>query len=126
MTAAERVRAFGYVVIAAIYFYFAEGIAVHAANGLAGGSWTPLVERSSLLFLLVAGYSAMGRLFNKQPQPARAMGLTFRQGWRREFGLGAAIGWGMLIASILPMVFIGGLVVSFGQSPASSARSSSI
>jgi uncharacterized protein len=117
MTAAERVRAFGYVVIAAIYFYFAEAIAVHAANGLAGGFWTPLVERSVLLFLLVAGYSAMGRLFNRQPQPGRAMGLTFRPGWRREFGLGAALGWGMLIASILPMVLIGGLIVSFWAIP---------
>jgi membrane protease YdiL (CAAX protease family) len=117
MTAAERVRAFGYVVIAAIYFYFAEGIAAHAAKGLAGGLWTPLVARSVLLFLLVAGYSAMGRLFNKQTAPGRAMGLTFRQGWRREFGLGAAIGWGMQIASILPMVLIGGLIVSFWAIP---------
>jgi uncharacterized protein len=114
MTAAERVRAFGYVVIAAIYFYFAESIAVHAANGLTGG---PLVERSVLLFLLVVGYSAMGRLFNRQRQPARAMGLTFRPAWGREFGLGAALGWGMLIASILPMVLIGGLIVSFWAIP---------
>jgi uncharacterized protein len=117
MTAAERVRAFGYVVIAAIYFYFAESIAVHAANGLAGGVWTTLVQRSVLLFLLVAGYSAMGRLFNGQRQPARAMGLDFRPGWRREFALGSALGWGMLIVSILPMVLIGGLIVSFWAIP---------
>jgi hypothetical protein len=37
LTAADRVRAFGYVILAAIYFYFAQSIAVHAANGLANG-----------------------------------------------------------------------------------------
>lgn len=117
MTAAERVRAFGYVVIAAIYFYFAQGIAAHAANGLAGGVWTLLVERSILLFLLVVGYSAMGRLFNRQRQPVRDMGLALRPGWPREFALGSALGWGMLIASILPMALVGGLIVTFWAIP---------
>jgi membrane protease YdiL (CAAX protease family) len=117
MTAAERVRAFGYVVIAAIYYYFAQGIAVHAANGLSSGVWTLFVERSVLLFLLVVGYAAMGRLFNRQRQPVRDMGLALRPGWPREFALGSALGWGMLIASILPMVLIGGLMVTFWAIP---------
>ena len=103
-TAADRVRAFGYVIIAGIYFYIAQSISVHAANGLASGVWAPLVERSILLFLLVVGFAAMGRVFNRQRQPIRDMGLVFRPGWQREFGLGAALGWGMLLASILPLV----------------------
>lgn len=64
-TAADRVRAFGYVVLAGIYFYFAQAISVHAANGLANGVWVPLLERSMLLFLLLVGYGAMGRVLNR-------------------------------------------------------------
>jgi membrane protease YdiL (CAAX protease family) len=114
---ADRVRAFGYVVLAGIYFYFAQSISVHSANGLSSGVWTAVVERSILLFLLVFGYAAMARVFNHQYEPIRGMGLVFRQGWRREFGVGAALGWGMLLASILPMVGIGGLIVTFWAIP---------
>jgi hypothetical protein len=45
------------------------------------------------------------------------MGLALRSGWQREFGLGAALGWGMLVVSILPMVLIGGLIVTFWMVP---------
>jgi uncharacterized protein len=117
LSAAGRVRSFGYVVLAAVYFYLAQSIAVHAANGLASGVWIPLVERTVLLFLLVTGFGAMGRLFNHQSHPIRDMGLAFRAGWKREFGLGAALGWGMLVASILPMVMTGGLIVTFWLVP---------
>ena len=116
-TAADRVRAFGYVVLAAVYFYLAQSISVHAANGLASGVWVQLIERSILLFLLVIGYGAMGRVFNHQRQPIRDMGLVFRSGWQREFGLGAALGWGMLVASILPLVLTGGLIITFWLVP---------
>ena len=117
LTAADRVRSFGYVVIAGIYFFLAQSISVHAARGLASGTWNAVIQRTILLFLLVLGYAAMGRTFNRQLQPIRDMGLVFRPGWRREFGLGAALGWGMLLASILPMVFAGGLIITFWLVP---------
>jgi hypothetical protein len=79
--------------------------------------WAPLVERSILLFLLVVGFAAMGRAFNRQREPIRDMGLVFRPGWPREFGLGAALGWGMLVASILPLVLSGGLIITFWAIP---------
>jgi uncharacterized protein len=116
-TAADRVRAFGYVIIAGIYFYIAQSISVHAANGLSSGVWAPVVERSILLFLLVVGFAAMGRAFNRQREPIRDMGLVFRAAWPREFGLGAALGWGMLVVSILPLVLSGGLVITFWAIP---------
>ncbi len=116
-TVADRVRAFGYVVIAGIFFYFAQNVAAHAANGFAGGVWAPLLYRGMFLFLLLVGWSAMGRVFNHQRHPLREMGLAFRPGWKREFGLGAAMGWGMLLVSILPMVLTGGLIVTFWAVP---------
>src|ERR1700677_856372 len=45
------------------------------------------------------------------------MGLVFRSGWEREFGLGVALGWGMLVASILPLVLTGGLIITFWLVP---------
>jgi uncharacterized protein len=117
LTAADRVRAFGHVIIAGIYFYFAQSISVHAANGLSSGTWAPLVERTILLFLLVVGFAAMGRIFNRQREPIRQMGLAVRPGWRAEFGLGAALGWGMLLVSILPLALSGGLIITFWTIP---------
>jgi uncharacterized protein len=116
-TAADRVRAFGHVIIAGIYFYIAQSISVHAAHGLASDAYAPLVERTVLLFLLVVGFAAMGRVFNRQRGPIRAMGLVFRPGWQREFGLGAALGWGMLLVCILPLVLSGGLIITFWTLP---------
>jgi uncharacterized protein len=112
-----KIRAFGYVVIAGIYFYLAQSISLHAANGLSTGVWVPLVERGVLLFLLVVGYAAMARVFSRQREPIRGMGLVFRSGWPREFGLGAALGWAMLVASILPLVLSGGLIITFWAIP---------
>jgi uncharacterized protein len=113
----DRARSFAFCVLAVIYFFFAQLVANHAANGLSSGDWLPLVERTILLFLLLVGYGAMGRAFEGQRRPLEAMGLTLRPGWKREFGLGAALGWGMLIASILPMVLLGGLIVTVWTSP---------
>lgn len=113
----RKSRALGCVILAAIYFYLAQSIAVHAAHGLSSGVWTAIVERGMLLFLLVLGYAAMARVLNREQKPVREMGLAFRSGWQREFGLGAALGWGMLLASILPMVLTGGLIVSFWAIP---------
>jgi uncharacterized protein len=112
-----KIRAFGYVVIAGIYFYIAQSISLHAANGLSTGVWVPLVERGILLFLLLFGYAAMARVFSRQREPIRGMGLVFRSGWQREFGLGVALGWGMLVASILPLVLSGGLIIAFWAIP---------
>jgi uncharacterized protein len=113
----RRSRALIYVILAAIYFYIAQAISVHAANGLSTGVWLPLVERGVLLFLLVLGYAAMARILNRQRQPVSSMGLVFRPGWKREFGLGAALGWAMLLVSILPLVLSGGLIPTFWAVP---------
>jgi len=116
-TAADRVRAFGYVIIAGIYFYIAQSVSLHAASGLVSGEWFLFVQRSIFLFLLILGYAAMGRVFNRQREPVRQMGLVFRPGWKREFSLGAALGWGMLLVSILPLVLSGGLLVTLWTTP---------
>jgi uncharacterized protein len=107
-----RLRAFGWFLIAAIYFILAKAVAERAANGLSSGDWFEVVNRTVLLFLLVIGYAAMGYAGQRQREPIKEMGLGFRPGWRKEFGIGAAIGWGGMVACVLPIALIGGLVVS--------------
>lgn len=115
--APDRARSFAFFVLAVVYFYFAQLVATHSAQGLVSGVWTPLVERIILLFLLLVGYAGMGRAFENQQHPLQAMGLALRSGWQREFGLGAALGWGMLIVTILPLVIFGGLIVTVWANP---------
>lgn len=95
-----------------IYVFVAEVIAHRAANGLSSGDWVPLIDRLVMLFLLVVGFSALGIAFSRQRQPRRAMGLVSRPGMWHEFGTGSAVGWGLLLLTIIPSVFIGGLGVT--------------
>lgn len=113
MKSIGRLRAFSWFLVAAIYFVLAQRVALHAANGLSSGDWFLFIDSLVLLFLLVVGYAAMGYAAQRQREPLKAMGLVRREGWLREFGLGAALGWGGVVACVLPMSLIGGLVITF-------------
>jgi membrane protease YdiL (CAAX protease family) len=113
MKSVGRLRSFSWFVIAAIYFVFAQQISLRAANGLSSGDWFLLVESLILLFLLLVGYAAMGYAGQSQREPLKTMGLIRREGWKREFALGAALGWGGMVACVLPMAIFGSLVIRF-------------
>jgi membrane protease YdiL (CAAX protease family) len=113
MNFSARIRAFAWFFVAVVYFVFAKAVAERAAAGLAAGDWLELANRSILLFLLVFGYAGMGYLGQHQRQPIRAMGLDRRPAWFREFALGSALGWAGMVACVLPIVLIGGMVVTF-------------
>ena len=112
-----RFRALLWFILSAIYFILAREIAMHAARGLATGDWLELADRTILLFLLLVGYAGMGFLGQRQNQPIRAMGLDRRPGFGREFALGSALGWGGMVACVLPIALTGGLVVTFFTAP---------
>jgi len=97
----SRLRSFSVFVVALIYAFVAEVIAHRAANGLSSGDWVPLVDRLIMLFLLLVGFSALGIAFSRQRQPRRAMGLVTRPGMWHEFGTGSAVGWGLLLLTIV-------------------------
>ncbi|QNI33925.1 CPBP family intramembrane metalloprotease [Alloacidobacterium dinghuense] len=113
MKAAGRLRSFSWFAIAAFYFVFAQQISLRAANGLSSGDSFLLVQSIILLFLLLVGYAAMGYAGQSQREPLKTMGLARREGWKREFALGAALGWGGVVACVLPMALIGSLVIRF-------------
>ena len=113
MTFSARLRALGWFFIAVVYFIFARAVAERAASGLSSGDWLEFLNRAMLLFLLVVGYAAMGYVGQHQREPLKAMGLARRPGWGREIAIGSALGWAGMVACVLPIVLIGGLVVTF-------------
>jgi membrane protease YdiL (CAAX protease family) len=114
MTSAKgRLRSLSWFALAAIYYVFAQQVSLRAANGLSSGDWFPLVSNLLLLFLLCIGYTGMGYAAQHQSDPLREMGLVRREGWQREFALGAALGWAGVVACVLPVAIFGSLVITF-------------
>ena len=107
----SRVRAYLEFVAAILYFFLVRSFAQHAAAAFLKPAWAPLIEQTLFVFLLVIGYAAFGALFDRQPHSIAAQGLPLRPGWYREFASGIAVGWGAVIAAVLPMLLIGGIAV---------------
>jgi membrane protease YdiL (CAAX protease family) len=107
-------RSFCIFVVALMYAFVADIISHRAANGLSSGDWLPFIDRLIMLFLLLVGFSALGLAFGRgvRRSMGEIAGLITRPGMWREFGTGTAVGWGLLLLTIVPSVFIGGLAVT--------------
>ncbi len=112
-----RLGSFCLFVVGLIWLAIARLLANRAAHGLSAGDWVDLVEWGALVFLLLVGYVAMGRSFSGQARPLAAMGLPRRSGRGREFAVGAAAGWALLLLAVLPSAFLGGLRITFWTAP---------
>jgi hypothetical protein len=108
--------------LAAIAWYFCARILSQiAANTLDLrfdlGDARPLVEAALLLILLVCGLALL-RSIERRRAPLRLMlGLPRRATSRAEWATGAAIGWGLAVAAVLPMALAGALNVQFWTAP---------
>jgi len=77
----------------------------------------PLLQALMLLFLVVVGL-AMLRWMERRPAPLRAaLGLPARATSRDEWTTGAAMGWAIAVASILPMGLARSLNVQLWTAP---------
>jgi uncharacterized protein len=115
----DRFRSGVYFVVAAVYFHFARLVAEVAGGGLGVRGNNSTLRQLLFLFLLLVGYAGMGYAFQHQNKPLAAMGLVRRSTGLREFGIGVAFGWAMVVACVLPMAIFGGLAVSFSRDLAS-------
>ncbi len=109
-----RLRAYLQFLAAVVYFFLARAVAHGWARALAGEQWeqwTPLIFQAILVLFLLLGYAGMGLRFNRQLHPFSAQGFPARTGWGREAGLGLAIGWGLAVACVLPLVVVGGIAI---------------
>lgn len=106
-----RIRAYLQFIAAVCYFFLAQSLARHGAQGLAGHEWSPLVEQFMLVFLLLLGYAAFGSWMDRQSSPISNQGLPRRAGSLREVGLGLSVGWSIAVLCVLPLVVIGGIEI---------------
>ncbi len=81
-------------------------------SGLVPALWQDFARLAGAALLLFTGFYFMGR---SQPdmRPLSSVGLVLRPGIATEFGVGAAVGWGIAIALVLPAMLTGNLSLTF-------------
>jgi uncharacterized protein len=117
----ERTLQLALFVTSAAWFLAADTVAAHAARGLSErfglDAARPLLTWAFLLFLLAVGFSLLQALARRRSSLREVLGLPKRPTARREWELGAALGWGLLVLAVLPMAAAGTLHVQFWTQP---------
>ena len=106
---------------AAAWFFCSSALAGRAAQGFADhlGMYAarPLLSALFLLFLLVIGFSTLQSISGVRSSWREVMGLPKRVTAAREWGLGAALGWGLVVLAVLPLALSGALYVQLWAQP---------
>jgi len=117
----ERTLQFALFVTSAAWFLAADTVAAHAARGLAErfglDAARPLLTWAFLLFLLAVGFSILQAIAKRRSSLREILGLPKRPTAGREWKLGAALGWGLVVLAVLPMAVTGTLHVQFWTQP---------
>ena len=108
--------------IAALAWYFcAKALASSAANGLSArfdvGMIRGLLEALFQVFLLVVGLGLLAAIERRRAPLRLTLGLPDRKSARIEWSEGVALGWGMAVAAVLPLLLGGALNVRFWSAP---------
>lgn len=89
----------------------ARSAAEHAAAGFALrfqlADFQPLMSAVFLLFLILLGFSSIHWIATRNATVSGVNALPGRATVRAEWRTGAAIGWGLAVAAILPMILVG-------------------
>lgn len=103
------------------WFISSKVIAGRSANGITQRfnlePSRPLLSALFLLFLLAVGFSLLNTIARQHSSLRSVLGLPKRPTVRTEWLQGAAIGWGMAILAVLPLVLSRSLYVSFWTAP---------
>lgn len=82
--------------------------ASRAARGISGrfqlGALEPLLTALFLLFLVIIAFRALDWIAVRGWHQTQVLPLARRPGWPGELGTGAAIGWGLCLAGVLPVL----------------------
>lgn len=112
---------FASFVAAISWFLCAHLLSQSAASGLALrldlADFQPLLEALFLLFLLVCGVSLLRTIEQRRAPLRLTLGLPRRATSRAEWATGAAIGWGLAVACVLPMALARDLNVQLWFAP---------
>jgi uncharacterized protein len=77
----------------------------------------PLLSALFLLFLLGVGFALLQMIARRPATARQVLGLPRRDSAGREWLIGAALGWGMVVLAVLPIALAGRLHVSFWTEP---------
>ena len=91
----------------------ARAAAEHASSGFVSTLyiWTTITSTvdGGKLFLLLVGFAAISWVATRNAMVRSVNALPARPTSRREWGLGAIVGWGMVVGAVLPMMLAGDL-----------------
>jgi CAAX protease family protein len=117
----ERTLQLALFVTSVAWFLAADTVAAHAARGLserfALNAARPLLTSIFLLFLLAVGFSILQAIAKRPSSLREVLGLPKRPTARREWELGAVLGWGLVVLAVLPMAVLGTLHVYLWMQP---------
>jgi membrane protease YdiL (CAAX protease family) len=117
----ERTLQLALFVTSVAWFLAADTVAAHAARGLserfALNAARPLLTSIFLLFLLAVGFSVLQAIAKRPSSLREVLGLPKRPTARREWELGAVLGWGLVVLAVLPMAVLGTLHVYLWMQP---------
>jgi membrane protease YdiL (CAAX protease family) len=117
----DRTLQLALFVTSGAWFFCSEALAGRAAQGFADRLGTvavlPLLNALFLLFLLAVGFSLLQSISGRHSSLREVLGLPRRATAAREWGLGAALGWGLVVLAVLPMVLSGALYVQLWSQP---------
>jgi hypothetical protein len=117
----ERTLQLALFVTSVAWFLAAETVAGRAARGiserLALDAARPLLTSVFLLFLLALGFSILQGIARRHSSLREVLGLPKRPTAWREWQLGAALGWGLLVLAVLPMALAGTLNIQLWMQP---------
>jgi hypothetical protein len=106
---------------AILWYVCAKALSASAASVLGMnfdlGDWRPLLEAALLLALMVCGLALLRRIERRLAPLRIALGLPRRATSREEWATGAAIGWGIAVASVLPMALARALNTQLWMAP---------
>jgi membrane protease YdiL (CAAX protease family) len=109
---------------AGLWIIAAQGLASRAARGLTIhfnlSIFSDLIQQAFFLFLLLWGFATIRWIATRTPEPAGGIratnALPARTTTREEWLRGAALGWALVLAAILPMMLRGSLHPEFNLS----------
>ncbi|GGA61595.1 hypothetical protein GCM10011507_11390 [Edaphobacter acidisoli] len=112
-----RVFQFALFITSVAWVLAAQGLAARAASGISMafdmGAERYLLSALFFVFLLWVGFSLLQAISLGSATAREVLGLPRRATSRREWAVGAAIGWGAVAVAVLPMALAGALHVRF-------------
>ncbi len=113
----ERLLQLALFVTSASWFLASDTVAGRASRGISQrlslDVSRPLLTSLFLLFLLAIGFSILQGIARRGSSLREVLGLPKRPTARREWLLGAALGWGLVVLAILPLALAGTLDIQF-------------